>query len=184
MSDTARDYQTIDTVSTEGLEQIFEAEVVPGSTLESQVLPTEGVPVDLAAKQLGLSPKTVKDRLRKGTLAGFKVKDKFGERWLVSLGATELVVPGTTETIGSGSPSQVAPTNVLVAATEQETTILVDVYKEQIKDLQAKLEAATYRLGYLEHQVETQEDQLKLLTDSQHEPGWWARFSRWFFKGG
>ena len=176
MSDTARDYQTIDAVSTEGLEQIFEAEVVPGSTLESQVLRTEGVPVDLAARQLGLSPKTVKDRLRKGTLAGFKVKDKFGERWLVSLGTTELV--------GVGSPSLVAPSDVLVAPTEQETTILVEAYKEQIKHLQAKLEAATYRLGYLEHQVETQEDQLKLLTDSQHKPGRWAKFSSWFFKGG
>jgi chaperonin cofactor prefoldin len=49
-----------------------------------------------------------------------------------------------------------------------------------IKDLQDKLEAATFRVGYLQHQVETKEEQIKLLTDSQHKPSWWLRLKNLF----
>jgi hypothetical protein len=66
-----------------------------------------------------------------------------------------------------------------------------------IQELQSKLDTAnrelqgaSYRVGYLENQiVEREQDilsrdgQIKLLTDSQHKQGWWARFSTWFFKG-
>lgn len=48
-----------------------------------------------------------------------------------------------------------------------------------VRDLQAKLEAASYRIGYLEAQLETERQQVKLLTDSQHKPGWWAQFKKW-----
>jgi hypothetical protein len=33
---------------------------------------------------------------------------------------------------------------------------------------------------YLRSQLEEKNDQLKLLTDSQHKKGWWARFGSWF----
>lgn len=67
---------------------------------------------------------------------------------------------------------------------------------------QEKLEAATYRNGYLEAQLTGAETQLKLLPDyqaqaseavllrkqvmelqgelHQYKRGWWARFSAWF----
>lgn len=48
-----------------------------------------------------------------------------------------------------------------------------------VRDLQAKLEAASYRIGYLEAQLETERQQIKLLTDSQHKSGWWTRFKKW-----
>ena len=35
----------------------------------------------------------------------------------------------------------------------------------------------------LEAQLENERAQMKLLTDSQHKGGWWAKFSSWFFKG-
>jgi len=44
------------------------------------------------------------------------------------------------------------------------------------------LEAATYRIGWLESQLQDREKEVKLLTDSQHKAGWWARFSSWFSK--
>lgn len=43
-----------------------------------------------------------------------------------------------------------------------------------------KLEAANYRIGYLEAQTQTYKEQIKLLTDSQHKSGWWVRFCSWF----
>ncbi len=49
-----------------------------------------------------------------------------------------------------------------------------------LKEKDAKLEALTMRTGYLEAQLETHKEQIKLLTDSQHKRGWWAQFCSWF----
>jgi hypothetical protein len=44
-----------------------------------------------------------------------------------------------------------------------------------------KLEAANYRIGWLESQLLEREKDIKLLTDSQHKDSWWAGFKKWFF---
>jgi hypothetical protein len=189
MSDTVRDIQTVEPTSIEGLENLFEAEVVPSNTESYQVSPTEnlgGVTVEEAAKILRLSPKTIKDRLRKGSLNGFKAKDKFGERWLVCLDLVpptgSLGLPGMDGLVLAGRGGEsVAPASS-VAPTDSPNDVLVEVYKEQIKDLQHQLQAASFRLGYLEHKVETQTNEIKLLTDSQHKPSWWQRFKAFFVK--
>ncbi len=52
----------------------------------------------------------------------------------------------------------------------------------QLTELVAKLEAANYRIGYLESKVESQQEQLKLLTDNQASTrSRWTRFWNWFF---
>lgn len=60
---------------------------------------------------------------------------------------------------------------------------LLDVIKAQsdkLEDAHRKLESANYRIGYLESQTQTYQEQVKLLTDSQRRSGWWSRFSSWF----
>lgn len=56
-----------------------------------------------------------------------------------------------------------------------ELKSLLDVITKQAE----KLEAASMRIGYLEARTENYETQIKLLTDSQHQRGWWARFGSW-----
>jgi len=57
----------------------------------------------------------------------------------------------------------------------------IDELMEKVEGLMDKLNSASYRNGYLESQVQTTQDQIKLLTDSQRqEKSWWARFSSWF----
>lgn len=56
----------------------------------------------------------------------------------------------------------------------------LDKLLEVIQTQAQKLEAANYRIGYLEAQSQTYKEQIKLLTDSQHKAGWWVRFSSWF----
>ena len=51
--------------------------------------------------------------------------------------------------------------------------------KTENQSLQKDLQAATWRNGYLEAQVESQETRIKLLTDSQHKQGWWPRLKNW-----
>ncbi|MBX9724802.1 MAG: helix-turn-helix domain-containing protein [Candidatus Obscuribacterales bacterium] len=62
----------------------------------------------------------------------------------------------------------------------------IDLAKALV-EISHKLEHATYRNGWLEaklEEVQKERDQaIKLLTDSQHKPSWWAKFSSWFFKG-
>jgi hypothetical protein len=167
MSEPARDLEVIPATSTDGLDDLFDAEVVPGSTGDSMVGPTDGIPVEEAATALGLSVKTVKDRLRKGTLTGFKKRDRFGEKWMVCLGtdyhATEpdyQVVPGPTEPV---MPSA-------------EMRALLAVLESKDRELQA----ASFRNGYLEAQLAERDQQLKLLTDSQHQSKWWHKVRSWF----
>jgi hypothetical protein len=61
----------------------------------------------------------------------------------------------------------------------------------RIRELEERLEGASYRNGYLEAENQglkallgAQETQIKLLTDSQYKGSWWARFSSWFFGRG
>ncbi len=202
MSDTARSYQPDSPATTEGLDDFFEVEVEPGSAKVSQVSPTEGVPVDYAAKVLGLSVKTVKDRLRKGTLNGLKVKDKFGEKWLVVLGSDYQEIPESIEIVPESSPSQVG-----VVGASVDLKPFFDLLERKDRELQS----ATFRNGFLENQIADYTNQLKLLPDLQaqakdatdlraqlehkqqelldlraqvdrFEQSWWVRFSRWFFQ--
>lgn len=56
----------------------------------------------------------------------------------------------------------------------------LDKLLEVIQTQAQKLEAANYRIGYLEAQSQSYKEQIKLLTDSQHKASWWVRFSSWF----
>lgn len=51
---------------------------------------------------------------------------------------------------------------------------------QEFKELQSKIEALTWRNGYLEAQLEAERNQVKLLTDQLHKPNWWSRFTDWF----
>lgn len=93
--------QTFNAVSVEGFDQIYQpqpsqaqgapdvAQIDPilqaqdGPALEVQPDPTDGVSLEDAAKALGLHMDTVRKRLQKGKIKGFKVADKFGDKWLV-----------------------------------------------------------------------------------------------------
>ena len=58
-------------------------------------------------------------------------------------------------------------------------THLEIIEKENVA-LKNQLQGAAYRNGYLEAQLEAERHQVKLLTDSQHQPSWWTKFKSWF----
>lgn len=204
MSDTARDYQTIDAASTEGIDSLFEdansietvheLNAIASTTVRELV---EYIDVEEAAKRLGISVRAVQKRLKKGSLIGSKLRTGALERWVIDASClppitTFLSPKSTLIELDANSielvrePLDDVPemdANLLTGGREQGANQDAKDYRDElIKDLQHKLEAASYRLGYLEHQLETQTDQIKLLTDRQHKTGWWARFSSWFFQ--
>jgi hypothetical protein len=204
MSDTARDYQPVDAATTDGMDELFNAEDSIGQVIS---LAQDRTPQDTtdklwtvleAARHFNVSEKTILRRLQKGSIKGHKVPGQFGLEWRIARTAK-------TETGDKKGALDRAPQDILEAwdssgqdievvedRTPQDTIEawdspgqdrLIDEQKQEIEALRAKLEGAIYRNGYLESKLEEREKQILLLTDSQHKPGWWAKFSSWFFKG-
>ena len=197
MSDTAREtsnYQTVEPISTEGLDDLFQEGLLEASseTVEGVLLEPRGIPVEVAAQYLGMSTSGILKRLRRGSLAGFKVPSKRGEKWLVRYEALPQGVLNTAKeplVVSEGvldHPEESSGVALdLTKESSEEPSLdqaLLDDLKRRNIDLEAKLQAASWRNGYLESKLEDRENQIKLLTDSQHKPGWWAKFSSWFFK--
>jgi hypothetical protein len=194
----------VDLISVDGLDDVF-AEIVQGTPeaipegipkfakasleaipVESKDTP-QGVPVEEAARVFGTSTRAIIKRLQKGTLSGFKVPSKFGDKWLVAPEAIPTAVENNQKAIPKGTP---ASAGASPEAIPQSKEISQGVPVEIVQELLKKVEALTYRNGYLESQVaerdrqiESHQDQIKLLTDSQHKRSWWARFGSWFVTG-
>ena len=195
MSDTARDYQTIETASTEGLEDLFEPLATPGQANADQGLTTPiqalttpdqamtGLSIEDAAKALSVKPRTILRRLQKGTLAGFKIDGLFGPEWRVVTAVEPLATPGQSNAdqglTTPDHPYTHDPTE-LVAELRQQITELKTELDRKVSEAQREIQAAAFRNGYLESQLEIEREQVKLLTDSQHKAGWWRRFYSWF----
>lgn len=204
MSEAAHQ-RNVDLISVDGLDDVF-AEVVQGTPetipqgtpeiagespeaipAQSKDIP-QGVPVEEAARVFGTSTRAIIKRLQKGTLSGFKVPSKFGDKWLVAPEAIPSSVESKPKAIPEGTPeiAGTPPEAIPVQPKDIPQGVPVEIVQELLK----KVEALTYRNGYLESQVaerdrqiESHENQIKLLTDSQHKRGWWTRFSSWFMTG-
>jgi hypothetical protein len=185
MSDTARDFITQLAANTEGLEDLFDAEVaedlaVAGPWVADGQPEGHVVTLSEAAEMLGITRRSALRLVQEAKVDG--AKDGHGQ-WLVktasiqnrmrakNLNASHVqhVAVEVDEGHGRGWPG---------GQSEGQLEIM--------KDLLCKVEALTYRNGYLESQlaerisdVEQQREQIKLLTDSQHKTGLWTRFCCW-----
>jgi hypothetical protein len=179
MSDTARDdYRTIEPVSTEGLEEIFDVQVaVAGPNM------AEGQQVSLveAAEKLGITRRSALRLIQQGKLAG--AKEGQGQ-WFVSMRS---IVDRLQAKNVSASDIQHVALEVAEGHGQAWPEGQEKGHLEMIKELQTKIEALTYRTGYLQSQLLERESdlaardqQIRLLTDSQHKPDRWQRFRSWF----
>lgn len=186
MSEPAREIETTQPVSIDGLDQLFDTTLNSVQGVEQGTLfaiangDEHGAHVTMcnpdhwtlqtAAEQLGLSVATIRRRLSKCQLQGYKVQGVNGPEWRV-------IPPTQTATIDHGDPKQ------LVEHPDQSViTALLDRLSDvesQLKQAQTDLQGANWRNGYLESQVENHREQIKLLTDSQHKPKWWHRIRSW-----
>ncbi len=204
MSDTARNYQPIDATTIDGMDELFNAEDSIGQVIN---LAKDRTPQDTAdklwtvfeaAKHFSVSEKTILRRLQKGSIKGHKVPGQFGLEWRIS-GKVEIepvdkkgALDRTPQDVQAARDSPEQDMGVVEDRTPQDIIEtwdsprqdrLIDEQKQEIEALRAKLEGAIYRNGYLESKLEEREKQILMLTDRQHKPGWWAKFSSWFFKG-
>ena len=235
MTDTARDYQQIESAAVEGLEELFGNPLDSVQREDFSVRDTvqDFIPVTEAANLLGVDRRSVVRLLSWKKLSG--TKDDRG-RWLVSkssvLKRLDSAQPGSLNVSDSVQPESlnvsdsVQPESLKVSDSVQPESldVLDSVQPESldvpdgvqlesldvsdsvqpespnvsdsgrtdilpgptnaavvdVDELLRKLEGATYRIGYLEAQLEAERQQVKLLTDSQHKPSWWSKFKSWF----
>ena len=106
----------------------------------------------------------------------------------MSATARDYQTPEPANTEGLDDLFEVLPTSADSVATDADSAKSVATGADTerlwnlLKEKDAKIEALLMRNGYLQSQVETSQEAIKLLTDSQHKRGWWAKFSSWFFK--
>jgi hypothetical protein len=212
MSDTARDYQIVDAATTDGMDELFDGSELGSVTQNQVEEPgsepcgtsaVEIVSTDEAARRLGISARAVIKRLKTGSMQGFRDESKPRAEWRIywkelgsELGGTgsfERTFHGTAEPAGSfkgTSNGTKEPVGSSESIQEQQALANNSFYVFQLnKQLLEQLQELTHRNGYLESQLTEREkdiaerdEKMKLLTDSQHKPGWWTKFSAWFFK--
>lgn len=194
MSDTARDILDFQPASTEGLEEIYECTENHVESLDSRLVLTASE----ASAYLRMPLSTIYRRIKSA-----KFETRLGDD-----GVLRIILPvenaGDNRAVltdpagenqneppilgSSHDENQNEPTILADSPRDNQTTSAVSNAEFQtllaiIADKDSRLEAATYRVGYLEAQLEGRDREIKLLTDSQHKPTWWQQFKAFFIKG-
>ncbi len=155
------------TATTTGLEQLFQVDLEPEDQDQNQV---ELVPLAEAAKRLGVSRRYAHKLATAGKITA--EKDHNGH-WLVRMEQGQIQFQDQVEQTKFQDQIQVEQPQF------QFQDQVVHGYQNQVKDLQEKLEAATFRVGYLQAQLEASQQTIKLLED-KHKIVWWQRLRKLF----
>lgn len=167
MPEEAHEIRISDPADMTGLEDFFPSHDKAGQ---------EDLTLEEAAKRLNLSERTIQRRLKRGQLTGYKVNGDRGPEWRIvleaSLDTTSKAVPTSDDmTVDTEVMTDAVPVSS-EDMTPEATAINAATFapyagflQNQILSLQGKLEAATYRNGFLVAQLATAESQLKLLPD-------------------
>lgn len=183
MSQPAKKIQP-EPVGTEGLDQLFQVEMDQEIQSQDQQDQVEHIPLMDAAKKLGLSRRYVHKLVTEGRIQASR--DNRG-RWLVKLDQGQIQIQDQQGQVSQVDLHLEQNEIHLEEPTEgQQTGRLLDMIESlqsQVSAAQNQLQAASFRNGYLEAQLQEREKEIKLLTDGQHSHrGWWHRFMS-YFKG-
>ncbi len=157
------DYLTVD-----GLEEIFvESEPAAQPLREGHETAARGLTFKEACDFFGLKATALRVRIKSGEISAEKVEGVNGPEWRIY-------------------PTQ-HPRHPFAQIATPLRGPEPDKLLMMVQDLQAKLDAANHQLqaasfrnGYLESQLQERVEDIKLLTDSQHKRGRWSRFWFWF----
>lgn len=185
-------------VSLDGLEEVFDVD----STVTNEVdqgdstVPSKkivGLTIREASLHYNLAIPTIRLKIKTGDIPATKVNGPKGPEWRVfpsglpqSAEPIDISLTDPTDQADSPQSEGSHQTDRTIAEGFHQANINVASLIKANQELSAKLEAVVYRNGYLEAQVESERQQIKLLTDQLHKPdapaelGWWSRFCSWF----
>jgi len=108
------------------------------------------------------------------------VQDVVSDSVLIEIENTVLQSDSVSDTVlqSDGPVSDVS--SVQLGGVQDSVLELVKQQGDQLKQAYTYLDAATARILYLQDQLDQKDQQIKLLTDSQHKPSWWRKLASWF----
>lgn len=193
MNDTARSYQTPDTATTDGMDELFDIESGPDIVSPDlkpgpdMVGPGSWWTLAEAVIRLSVNEKTLRRWIKQGKVNAVKVQGARGEEWRIEPGqartSTDQQKPGLD--IFSPDITITSQTEPISIETEQfiQLRVRLEIFEQENQELKAQLQGATYRNGYLEARLEGKEQEIKLLTDSQHhKSSFWQRVKEIFYR--
>jgi hypothetical protein len=203
MSDTAHDYQTTSAATTDGMDDLFGqglaenqkakpqgSAAAAGHDLGSADGLASWFSIEDASRRLGISKNAIQKRLKRGKLIGKKTSGPFGDIWLVDLSSENQVLEIQFENqedsvdAEEAKPSGSASNGEELKGSAKGLASRTEVDFVWQMELLSRVERLSLENGQLKALLHEREKEVKLLTDSQHKPGWWTRFSNWFLKPG
>lgn len=179
-------------VSVSGLEKVFELDstVIEGiDQADRKVISarTEGLTIREASEHYGFAIPTIRLKIKTGGIPARKVDGPKGPEWRIF--PQGLPVQCEKSDISLDDAEDQPYITVNDGLCEADSKLAEGFYHANMnvsslikanQELSSKLEAANYRIGYLEAQTDNHKEQIKLLTDSQHKPAGWRKFWSWF----
>ncbi len=131
---------------------------VTGTTSQSDTI---DVSVAEAANLLGITERSVWRRIRQGKLSSKLI----GGKAVLTLRQSDIATSQADRLTDTKDSQSDQPTDVsVISASSLEGSRTIEL----VAEFASKLEAATYRNGYLEAQLDAHKEQIKLLPDYQH----------------
>lgn len=177
MTQLAKNYQTPELSTTDGLEDLFADATQCEASCIADASHCEYTILE-AANTLKVSPSTIYRRIKSGKYQTITTND----------GVIKVLLPRNALQKDVDASQCVADDSQCVAIDSQcvadanHASTDVATLTKGLLEMAQKLEAATYRVGWLESQLQERDKEIKMLTDSQHHQNWWARFASWFFR--
>lgn len=153
--------------------------------------PATGLKLSEAAERFNVTVRTVQRWIKEGRLRACKVEGSHGPEWRV-MGESSDDKQQSPPMINA-SYDEATVIDFAAEADEEASAVpaglssesidrmasIIEKLSEQLESARKDLQGASYRNGYLEAQLSARNEHIKLLTDSQHRGGWWARFCSW-----
>jgi excisionase family DNA binding protein len=174
-----------DQSTVDGLDNLFEADTshvmpVTSDDVSSVEITVDTIPtwtLSEAAEELNISKRTILRKLKTGELQGRKVIGPNGPEWRIQ----PIDTPDMTNRFVKTSVNAVTSDEQSTGDNAHDTKFesLLKVIESQVE----QLKAASQVIVYQQAQLMAKDEQIKLLTDSQHKQGWWARLKNRFTSG-
>lgn len=179
-------------VSVSGLEKVFELDstVIEGiDQADRKVISgrTEGLSIKEASEHYGFAIPTIRLKIKTGGIPAKKVDGPKGPEWRIfpqglpiQCEKSDISLDVAEDQPYISKTDDLSQADSKLAEGFYHANMNVSSLIKANQELSSRLEAANYRIGYLEAQTDNHKEQIKLLTDSQHKPAGWRNFWSWF----
>ncbi|MEM0143852.1 MAG: helix-turn-helix domain-containing protein [Candidatus Parvarchaeum sp.] len=174
-------------IDTAGLDELFDTPVISNNELK----------LSEASQKYKVTERTILRWLKEGRLMGYKSNGVHGIEWRITGESDKCnnILPDEDKSISAFEDASIIDIVDQELSSNSDASLLAIINKltNQLETAQNNLQAASYRNGWLEAQLQVKDEQLKLLEDKeaklteapspmqQNNVTWWKKFMRFLF---